>query len=215
MSRNDGGLPKALVASIKSGRAVDLAQDYAEIGVDAVLEGGLLEEIPFVKTLVAISKLPSSVSDRLLIKKLIKFLGPLHHIGEADRVDLINRLENDPKYSRIVGEHFLELLSRIDSHSKPEMVAKVLLGYASGKIDAAMLHRLNAAIESLPFYEIPNVRTYFDAEPKERLEIPANTLQAIMMAGLATAASGWGSLVFEPTDVCEKFLELGLDSASV
>ena len=87
--------------------------------------------------------------------------------------------------------------------------------YATGTIDAQMLHRLNSAVESLPFYEISNVRAFYELELKQRLDLASNTPQVLMTAGLAAVKSGFGTLVFEPTATCEKFLELSLDRDDV
>jgi hypothetical protein len=129
----------------------------------------------------------------------------------SERAEMVQRLESDPAYGRKVGEHLIELLDRIESRTKPEMVALVFKAYAASSIDAGMLHRLNNAIERIPHFEIPNVRKFRDIEPGDRLNFSATSLQALVHAGLATVGSGYGALVYEPNDVCSAFLHLDLD----
>jgi hypothetical protein len=74
-----------------------------------------------------------------------------------------------------------------------------------------MLHRLNFAIDRLPLFELPEVRKFHDLPPVERGKMNPGTLHALSIAGLATAASGWDALIYEPSEVCEAFIRLALD----
>lgn len=87
-------LSLAVVESVRSNALPDLAQEYAEAGIDVVLTEGVLRDIPLVNTIVAIGKFGISISDRLLIKKLIRFLGPLHHLSSIERQKMITKLES-------------------------------------------------------------------------------------------------------------------------
>jgi hypothetical protein len=205
-------LPGALLDSLRSNDLKSLAGDYAEIGVDALLVDGVLKDIPIVNTVRALAKAGFAVRDRLLIQKLIKFLGPLQKIDPQLRREVIEDLESDPVYGRRVGEHLIELLDRIDSHLKPEMLARTFKAYAEGEIDADMFHRLNYAIERLPWFEVPDIRRFYEMPPPERFAtMNKNTLSDFASAGLATPASAYGGIAYEPNSVCEAFLRLDLD----
>lgn len=90
------------------------------------------------------------------------------------------------------------------------MVATVFLAYLKGEIDATMLHRLNRAIELVPLHELPELRTFCEADEQAR-DAPIATLQALLAAGLLDAVSGYGALVFQPNAISAAFLELNLD----
>lgn len=204
-------LAPSIVDTVTSTAVTDVLCEYAELGIDAALSEGLLRDLPFVGTLVAIGRVGFNINDRLLIRKLVLFLGPLDKVPPQKRREMVERLESDPKYGRKVGEHLIELLDRIESHRKPQMVAAVFRAYAEGAIDAVMLHRLNYAIERLPSADVGAVREFRDQTPNERTKLSVVTLQSLMNAGLANAVSGFGSLVYEPNEVCEGFLQLNLD----
>jgi len=204
-------LGSAVVESMAKESAIEIAKEYAEIGIDAVLSEGVLKDIPVVNTLVALGKIGVSIHDRILVKKLLAFLGNLQSIGAQERADMVQRLESDASYGRKVGEHVIELLDRIESHLKPRMVAAVFKAYAASRIDGDMLHRLNNSIERIPLFEIPNLRKFSDAPPKQRLDFNPSSLQAFMNAGLAVVGSGYGALVYKPSDVCSTFIDLDLD----
>jgi hypothetical protein len=204
-------LGSAVIESLSTESATEIAKEYAEIGLDAVLSEGLLKDIPVVNTLVALGKLGVSINDRILIKKLLAFLSKFQAVAPQKRMEMVRKLESDSAYGRKVGEHVIELLDRIESHLKPPMVALVFKAYLASSIDGGMLHRLNNSIERIPLFEIPNIRRFNDASPEQRLKFNPTSLQAFVSAGLATVGSGYGALIYEPNDACAAFLALNLD----
>ena len=53
--------------------------EYAEIGLDAVMEDGILKDIPIVSTAIAIYKIGGSIKERHNLKKLLVFLNELNN----------------------------------------------------------------------------------------------------------------------------------------
>jgi hypothetical protein len=47
---------------------------------------------------------------------------------------MIDRLDNEDGFRRKVGDRLIELLDRVDSHAKPEMLAKAFRAYATSQI---------------------------------------------------------------------------------
>lgn len=212
---------KALVATLKSDDAVSIATDASELAIDAVLDEGMLRDIPVFGTLVSLAKIGFSIRDRIFVSKLVKFLSGLENLPSDERRTMAEKLDADPAYGRNTGEHLIEILERIDAHRKPFMVAKVFSAYVRGAINANALNRLNFAIDQIPFFEIDNVRKARDqflelkkANPEIGGLLSDNSphLQILERTGLFSAISGWGALVYCPTDLCEMFLNLGLDS---
>lgn len=199
---------------IKSSNLSNLVADYAETGIDEFLQEGLLKELPFVKTFLAIRKTGIAIRDHLLIKKLIRFLGSLESLPPFDRYKMIERLEEDPNYGRKVGEHLIELLDRVDSFKKPVMMAEALKAYAREEISVIMLQQLYFAIETLPAFDIPLVGAFYRATEEERKEIDSSAKQRLMTAGLATAISAWSGMVYRPTGICDAFVRFGLDNTN-
>ncbi len=203
-------LENAVAGALVSADAKDLAAEYAELGIDAFLEEGIAREIPVVRTILGISKVGINIRDRLFAKKLLQFLASLADTDPKERQELVQRLENDPKYGRRVGEHVTELLERIEAHRKPKMVATIFRAYLQGTIDATMLHRLNRAVELVPLHDLSELRKFCEAKEDERGG-PIVSLQALHAAGLLDAASAWGGIAYLPNEVSEAFLGLDLD----
>lgn len=65
-------LSTSLVDSIGS-TTTECLGNFLELGLDAILEEGLLKEIPFVSTAISIYKIGKSLTDRHNIKKTCSF----------------------------------------------------------------------------------------------------------------------------------------------
>jgi hypothetical protein len=105
------------------------------------------------------------------------------------------------------------LFEKVDSERKPAMIARVFAAYVEDRIDATLLQRLIGAIERIPFYEIDAVRRVHEQSQAEGGEItePDYTMRALEGAGLMVSLSGYGGMVFQPSELCAVFTELDLD----
>lgn len=211
MSKTPQELGSSITETLLSEPACSLAAEYAEIGIDAVLSEGVLKDIPFVNSLIAIANISISITDRILVNKLIKFLSAIQDVPTGERQKMVARLEADPAFGRKVGEHILELLIRVEGKQKPKMLAQAFAAYAKEKIDSRTLLRLNHAIEYLPSSELSNIRPFYNRPPETPFEFDAYTGQALTTAGLAEIDAGFGGVSYAKTELCKIFLELNLD----
>jgi hypothetical protein len=196
----------------------DLVQDYGENLIHLMTTDETLRHIPVVKTLVAVVKGVITIRDTILCRKIEAFLQALSDVPRGQRVEMVERLEADPKYNRRVGLHLVELLDRLDSHRKPAMVGIAFGAYAQGRIDLITLQRLTAAIEQLPAHEFDVVRkvaTTLTTGREGLAEIDSESKYAMINAGLAHVESGFGGGGFIVTKTCTVFLQLELDTKTV
>jgi hypothetical protein len=214
MQMNDDhkeGSVEAIVAGAVSAPGLDdLLSDYAELGLDQLIDADTVSDIPIVRSVVAVVRMGIGIRNRLFARKLLDFLTGFRGISEWERHDMVSRLEADPAYGRRVGEHLTELLDRIESHKKPKMLARVFRAYADKTIDGTMLQRLCVVIERVPSFEIPAFRSYCETAPEKR-STPIVTLQNLQAAGLFTVDSYAGGLGYNLNEVGEQFLTLELD----
>lgn len=106
-------------------------QEYAEIGLDAITEDGMLKDIPIVSTAVALYKIGNTIRDRHNLKKLIAFLNGIN-IGicdENERLNYINEFCSNAKQRNQELEYILVLIDRYISYDKPQMLSKLYLAY--------------------------------------------------------------------------------------
>jgi hypothetical protein len=206
------GVVEAVVAgALTSPGLDDLATDYAELGLDGIIDSDVVSEIPVVKSLVSVVRMGIGIRDRLFARKLFNFLIGFRGINDWERRDMVSRLEADPEYGRRVGEHLTELLDRIETVKKPLMVARVFRAYANKVIDATMLHRLCSTIERLPAFEIGHV-TRFRYAPVGQSGLPLESVANLQTAGLIEVGWTTSGMYFSPNEVAKMFVTLELDN---
>ena len=128
-------LSTSLVDSIGSTTTESLG-NFLELGLDAILEDGLLKEIPFVSTAISIYKIGKSLTDRHNIKKLAVFLNEINQntANENKREEYKSKINNDKKKREHELEFLLVILERYIGYEKPAMLAKLYLAYLDKQI---------------------------------------------------------------------------------
>jgi hypothetical protein len=114
----------SLVASLSTDLG-GVGIDLAEIGVDAVLNDGVLKDIPVLSTLVGIYKAGVSIRERQYIKKLILFLSEFKKIDEDGRKRFVNSELSDEKKREKFGETILALIEKSDDSKKLKIYARI------------------------------------------------------------------------------------------
>lgn len=110
--------------------------EYAELGLDALVEDGLLKDIPVVSTAVAVYKIGKSIHERHHITKLVSFLNEINKgiADEEKREKYREDFTTNEKFRNQELEYILILTDRYISCDKPQMLAKLYLAYLDGKI---------------------------------------------------------------------------------
>ena len=119
-----------------SEEAVVCVSDLAEVGLDAILEEGVLKEVPILATAISIYKIGSSIAERHHLKKLLVFLDEINNgiVDESKRIEYRQKFEENKKFRNQELEHIMVLLERYISYDKPQMLAKLFLAYLDNKI---------------------------------------------------------------------------------
>ena len=111
--------------------------EYAEIGLDAVMEDGVLRDIPIVSTAIALYKIGNSIKERYNLKKLLVFLNEINNgiVDEEKRADYQQKFQSNEKFRNQEIEYLLVLIDRYINYDKPRMLAKLYLAYLNDIID--------------------------------------------------------------------------------
>lgn len=130
---------QSLALSFGNSMTEDVASvvgEYAELGLDALVEDGLFKDIPVVSTAVAIYKIGKSVHEKYHITKLIAFLNEINKgIGYSEkRENYREKFLTNEKFRNQELEYILILIDRYISLDKPQMLAKLYLAYLDGEI---------------------------------------------------------------------------------
>lgn len=127
----------SLIESVCTAGVADVAVGVADLALDAVLDEGVLKDIPGFGWLVKGYGVVNTVRDRLFLKKVAMFLYGVGQIGENERREFRDRLGADEGYCRKVGENLVLLLDRQDNFDKAYILGKVFYGYIRTRIDYA------------------------------------------------------------------------------
>lgn len=101
----------SLMKSIFSAGAADIAGDVSELALDAVLDEGVLRDVPVFGWFIKGYHVFTTIKDRIFLKKLALFLEGTSAEGHCSK-DLQDEL-SDASFCQKVGESLILLLDRI------------------------------------------------------------------------------------------------------
>ena len=114
----------------------EIAGEYAELGLDALVEDGLFKDIPMVSTAVAVYRIGKSIRERHHVAKLISFLNEINKnvVDEEKREEYRNKFSANDKFRNRELEYILILIDRYIGADNPQLLARLYLAYLDGKI---------------------------------------------------------------------------------
>lgn len=200
----------ALISAIKSESVVELGKEYAELGIDALLESKALESIPFVNTVVGMYKVAGHVRDQIFTDKFVRFLTPLSDMPEAERIEMAERLNEDDKFAGKAGARLIEIIDRMESENKPELAANFIKAFARKEVSFETLRHLLFALERIPAFDVDELALFSSRSGAETRTNGDPLLVGFVGAGLGinNGATDGGYIV--PTKLCRIFVEAGL-----
>ncbi len=116
---------------------ISCISDLAEVGLDTVMDNGILKEIPILSTAIAVYKIGNSIKERHNIKKLTIFLNEINK-GIADkqkRQEYQKKINNNKNFRNQEIEYLFILIDRYISYDKSQMLAKLYLAYLDDMIN--------------------------------------------------------------------------------
>ncbi|KPM33550.1 Hypothetical protein I595_453 [Croceitalea dokdonensis DOKDO 023] len=149
-----------LEIAIKNSELPSLAKDYTELAIDGLMDDGILKDIPLVGTVIGVMKFGNSLNKHLSAKKLYKFLFELQSIPLEKRIKKIDEINSSEKYQSNVGEMLFELLEKIESDGKPEIIGKLFKAYIEENIDFHTFLRLSHIIKNIFYYDLLLLKNY-------------------------------------------------------
>lgn len=180
----------------------------SEVGLDSVLNDGVLKEIPFIGTIIGFVKTGLAVRDWLFLKKLYLFLCELEKVPQEVRNEMIYKLESDRSYERHVGEDLALILDRLDAVNKAQLIGRVFSVYCQGKIDSTMLQRLIFAIDKIPNVELKRLVLVHQGKATTWYDINISR-NYLLNAGLYYVKNNTGTVMIKPVpEVYETFVRL-------
>lgn len=212
MSNIESKRGEGITSVLRSDSVIGVGKEYLELGVDAVLDSEVLKDVPLVNTVVGIFNVAGTFRDHNLAAKLIRFLNQLSDVKQQDRVEMVERLNEDGKFSGRVGSALIEILDRMESEKKPELAARCFAAYAKKEISFEELRRILLALERVPSFDIEQLAAFSKAMPVDLAQMDEAMLLAYVNAGLGVNNGGFDGGLIVPTKLCQLFIKIGLAS---
>lgn len=138
MSRYSDSLMRSVVAS----ELGSLAEEYAELGVDSLVDNELIKILPVAKTIAGVARIGFDIRDRNYIKKILKFLFQVNNVSEEVKEKFKKELDSQPSEILRAGETVWEILDSINSSEKAVYIGKIFQSYMNGEISVDRLTHL-------------------------------------------------------------------------
>ena len=132
----ENSLSIAFFDSLKE-ESIACISNLAEVGLDVIIDDGILKDVPILSTAVAVYKIGSSIKERNNIKKLIVFLNEINNgiVDERKRTEYQQKFKSNEKFRNQELEYILVLIDRYIGYEKPQMLACLYLAYLDNTID--------------------------------------------------------------------------------
>lgn len=131
----------------KEEEMLSLTSGLSEIALDSILSDGIFKDIPFVGSLISIGKLTKSVSDRLLLFRILTFIKGFGVKSQSDIDEIKEKYFKDEDYQRI-GSKLLLTLEKIDDVIKIKWLAKSFRMYLDKKVDQKSFLKISSIINT-------------------------------------------------------------------
>lgn len=194
MKNKEASPGRELVRIVASAKLADIVFDAAEVALDENLADGVLKELPIVGTVVKLVHAGQSISEKLFVRKLLRFLTELQSVPTEERKKLLEEYPDSSEKQKVLGENLLLALERLDDVEKPKILAQFFTAYINSEIDHMTFTRLARSLERFNLALLPNLRWFYTRE-EPQVPIPEEVIHELSLAGLATVSlKGSGTL---------------------
>ena len=123
----------------------DACLDITELGIDSILDDGVLKAFPLVKFFIGVGKTAQNIHDRNLLKQTYKSNITFKEkpISPKKIEKYRKHLNSNPKFAEEELGRVLVLLNSYVDSKKSELLAKFFYSYVNEEIDWSTFHELS------------------------------------------------------------------------
>lgn len=132
---NERTLSVALADSI-SDEVISCTGDIVEVGLDTIIDDGILKDVPILSTVISLYKIGDSIRERCNLKKIAVFVNELNKgiVSDGKKKEYREKFITNDKFRNQQIEYLLVLIDRYIGYDKPRLLAKLYLAYLDGII---------------------------------------------------------------------------------
>jgi len=159
----------------------DSLTEIAELGLDTVLQDGVVKEVPVLRTIASLCKTGLNLRERNLIRQTARFISSFNDgsISDDKLLAYRNQLETDTKKAEKEFGRVILLLDRTLEEQQAKMLGRFYKAYVKGAIDwdkFVELSEVNARMFTSDYKELDSIVR----NPVQQTdEIPAKRLYKI------------------------------------
>ena len=114
-----------------SENVIDAVTNLGEVCLDAMLNDGVLKDIPFLSTIVSLYRIGNGIRSRYNMKKLLEFLKEIQAQTADDEIrqEYIKRFRENKRFRKDELEYLIVIVDRYVGFQKPKMLAKLYISY--------------------------------------------------------------------------------------
>lgn len=188
----------------------DLSMDVIEMGLDSMIDNDILKELPFVKTVCAVTKTSIAIRERFLIKKFVNFIKTFndYNVDESEVTKRKIAIENNEKWIYDEIEFLITYLDNMNSIKKAKVFAALYSEYLNRKIDWERFCQLTEITDRMLSYDINRIigfYNYCSSEDNQGLYYDLTSYSRLVGLGLMEKEVDFGSA----TSKLEKVLKVG------
>lgn len=171
----------SIIESITSSEISNLVGDFGEMGIDSLINDESIKKIPVVSWFVSFYKSGITIRDRILLKKIVRFLLNLNDISQFEKTKFIQEVNTNSAFKKRVVENLLIVLDKLDETEKSELLAKIFSKYISREISFEEWLKFSNIVEKALLFQLKNLPNYYSNNLEE---IDEPTLQELYSLGL-------------------------------
>jgi hypothetical protein len=153
-SKTNGGLRDTLDEGLLKVDLTDFAkigEDALELGIDILLEEGILKDIPIVGTVAKLHSASSKLNTYRTQRNVLHFFQEYakNKIDEPKRLQFLTKFQRDPKYRQKVLDVVLISMGQFSDAIQARVLANLIAAHIKGAIDFSQLCACEFALERL------------------------------------------------------------------
>ena len=137
-----------------------ISKEILELSLDSFIENETLKKIPIFGTIVNLYNLGSTINDKIFANKLIHFLKELEDINPETIQKEIQYIDDSKEYNHKVGDKILEIINRIDSEEKPQIIGRLFKNFLNKNITYFEFMKFCHMVEQLFYYDLIKLIDY-------------------------------------------------------
>jgi uncharacterized protein (UPF0335 family) len=116
--------------------------------LDHLFHNPILQLLPIIKDVYNLALLIKSISDRIFIEKLSRFLFEIDKLSSDQKEKFLETYGEDTKSLQRIGEILILLIDKLDDMEKTEMAGKAFCSFVRGEISFEHFQRIGMVLNN-------------------------------------------------------------------